>query len=403
MTVTIVPRPLAGRVTAPPSKSMGHRALIAAALSDGVSRISGIAASEDILATIDCLRALGASIEISGDVATVRGFDVRTARPTAPLPCRESGSTLRFLLPLCWLSGNGARLVGSERLLARPLSVYREIAEARGLTFSLSDGGLSVGGRLTGGEYAVRGDVSSQFITGLLFALPLTEEGGTLRLLPPVESRSYIDLTLEMLSRFGAPVRAEGEVLYAEPVRALTPCEVTVEGDYSNAAFFEALRVLGHDVEVTGLAPDSRQGDRVYREYFAALGAGTPTLSLADCPDLGPILMAVAAAKNGAVFLDTARLSIKESDRGAAMAEELSKLGTRVTVEKNRITVEGGTLSSPRAPLCGHNDHRIVMALATLATLVGGCIEGAEAVKKSLPEYFEILTQLGAEVTYEAK
>ncbi|MBQ2719603.1 MAG: 3-phosphoshikimate 1-carboxyvinyltransferase, partial [Clostridia bacterium] len=229
-------------------------------------------------------------------------------------------------------------------------------------------------------------------------ALPFTEGGGTLRLLPPVESRSYIDLTLAMLSRFGAPVRTEGDVLHVGAVCALTPADVTVEGDYSNAAFFEALRVLGHDVRVTGLDPESRQGDRVYREYFAALEAGTPTLSLADCPDLGPVLMAVAAARHGAVFTDTARLAIKESDRGAAMAEELSKLGTRVTVEKNRITVEGGTLSSPRAPLCGHNDHRIVMALATLATLVGGCIEGAEAVKKSLPEYFDILTQLGAKV-----
>ncbi len=401
MTVRIAPGSLGGVVKAPPSKSMAHRALIAAALADGVSHICGVAASEDIQATVDCLRALGAGIEISDGVATVSGFDIRRAQPTAPLLCRESGSTLRFLLPLCWLSGNGARLMGSERLLSRPLTVYQEIAERHGLPFCLSGGSLSVGGRLSGGEYAVRGDVSSQFITGLLFALPLTEEGGTLHLLPPVESRSYIDLTMEMLSRFGAPVRAEGDVLYAEPVRALTPCDVAVEGDYSNAAFFEALRVLGHDVTVEGLDPNSRQGDRVYREHFFALAAGTPTLSLADCPDLGPVLMAVAAAKNGAVFLDTARLSIKESDRGAAMAKELSKLGVCVTVEKNRITVEGGTLRAPTCPLDGHNDHRIVMALSTLLTVLGGVIEGAEAVKKSLPEYFEILTQLGAEVTYE--
>ncbi len=403
MTCRISPSRLRGTVKAPPSKSMAHRLLIAAALADGESRITGIASSEDISATLDCLRAMGAKIMTSGDVATVHGFRPQASAGERMLPCRESGSTLRFLLPLCLLSGTPARLYGSERLFARPLSVYEEIAAREGHLFRREGASVTVAGRLRGGTYTVRGDISSQFITGLLYALPFTEGGGTVHLLPPVESRSYLDLTVEALAAFGVPCRwVDPLTLSVPPVRAFTPTDATVEGDYSNAAFFEALRLLGHDVGLTGLAEDSRQGDRIFFDYFHAIAAGCPTLSLADCPDLGPILMALAAALGGAVFTDTSRLAIKESDRGAAMAEELRKFGAEVINEQDKITVRGGGLHTPTSPLSGHNDHRIVMSLATLATVYGGVIEGADAVKKSLPEYFEMLTHLGAEVHYEA-
>ena len=400
MKVTLSPKKLAGTVAAPPSKSIAHRYLIAAACADGESRIRGISTSEDISATIDCLCALGAEITLSGDVAVVRGIDPRTAAPKAPLPCRESGSTLRFFLPICLLSGKEVTLTGSRRLMERPLSVYESLANERGFALTRRDGGVSVCGPLSGGEYTVRGDVSSQFITGLLFALPFAG-GGVIRLLPPVESRSYLDLTVAALARFGLAITSPDEYTLVVPAAdRLTPCDLTVEGDYSNSAFLEALTLLGHGVHVTGLTEDSRQGDRVYRDYFQALLTGTPTLSLADCPDLGPILMAVAAALHGARFTDTARLAIKESDRGVAMAEELKKFGINVTLAKNEITVPASYPKTPKEPLCGHNDHRIVMALATLSTLVGGEIEGAEAVKKSLPEYFSLLTSLGAQVIY---
>ncbi len=402
MNVTIRPGRLSGRVLAPPSKSIAHRYLIAAALAEGESRIEGISSSEDILATMDCLCALGAEIKLSGNTATVRGFDPRTASPTSALNARESGSTLRFLIPLAWLSGRPVTFLGSERLLARPLSVYREIAEREGLGFEQGERALTVRGRLVGGHYPVRGDISSQFITGLLFALPFTEGGGGLTLLPPVESRSYLDLTLAALRRFGLAIEErEKNRFLIPPVRHLLPCEATVEGDYSNAAFFDALSLLGHEVEVSGLDAASCQGDRVYREYFAALDAGMPTLSLADCPDLGPILMAVAAAGGGARFTNTRRLAIKESDRGAAMAAELRKLGAEVILDEDEITVLPARLHAPSEPLLGHNDHRIVMALSTLLTRLGGSIEGAEAVKKSLPEYFELLETLGCKVEYK--
>ncbi len=401
MNVTIRPSLLTGVVEAPPSKSMAHRYLIGAALAEGESRIGGIVPSEDILATIDCLTALGAEIKLLGSEATVRGFDPRTAAPKLALNARESGSTLRFLVPLAWLSGNPVTLLGSERLLARPLTVYREIAERKGLTFLEKERSLLVRGRLVGGHYPVRGDISSQFITGLLFALPFTEEGGSITLLPPVESRSYLALTLSALSRFGVTVREEGNRLIIPPRSRFTPCDATVEGDYSNAAFFDALSLIGHAVEVSGLDAASRQGDRIYKEYFAALSAGMPTLSLADCPDLGPILMALAAALGGARFTSTRRLAIKESDRGAAMAKELAKLGAEVVLREDEITVLPSHLHAPCEPLFGHNDHRIVMALTTLLTRLGGSIEGAEAVKKSLPEYFKLLETLGCKVEYE--
>ena len=390
-----------GSVAAPPSKSMAHRYLIAAALSDGISHIEGIAPSEDILATIDCLSALGATITLKDDCATVRGFDPRMAAPTLPLACRESGSTLRFLLPLCWLSGHPATLTGSPRLLERPLSLYTEIAEREGLTLLQNADALTVCGRLAGGEYTLRGDISSQFITGLLFALPFTGKESNIRLLPPVESRSYLDLTVGALSRFGSGIR------FSDPTTLLIPendrlvaTDCRVEGDYSNAAFFDALATLGYPVSVTGLSEDSMQGDRVYRPYFKALAEGMPTLSLADCPDLGPILMAVAAATGGARLTNTRRLRIKESDRGAAMAEELAKFGAKVSVYDDEIVIAPSVLYAPTEPLYGHNDHRIVMSLATLLVRYGGSICGAEAVRKSFPDYFDLLRTLETEVIF---
>ena len=401
MKLTLSPSSLCGVAKAPPSKSMAHRYLLAAALARGTSRITGVAGSEDMLATIDCLSALGARAVWEGDTVTVTGVDPCHAVPKAPLPCRESGSTLRFFLPLCWLSGHPATLSGSARLLERPLSVYHEIAAREGLTLSVDGNTVTACGRLAGGDYPVRGDISSQFITGLLYALPFTGKDSTVRLLPPVESRSYLDLTVAALNRFGLPVRFTDENTLLIPARdALVATDCRVEGDYSNAAFLEALTLLGHDVTVTGLDPDSAQGDRVFREYFIALREGMPTLSLADCPDLAPILMAVAAALHGGHFVHTRRLKLKESDRGAAMAEELAKFGVRVTLGVDEITVHPSALCPPCEVLDGHNDHRIVMAMATLCTLVGGSIAGYEAVRKSFPDYFEILESLGCKVQY---
>ena len=396
MTVEIRTGKAKGIIAAPPSKSMAHRYLIAAALAKGTSVVRGIAYSQDILATMDCLRALGVDIRQEGDAVTVVGGSPLV--PREPLCCRESGSTLRFMFPLCWLSGEQAVLKGSARLMERPLSVYEQLAEEKGFSLCRQNGSVLTQGRLTAGDYEVDGSISSQFITGLIFAL-LTRKGESrIRLIGKVESRSYIDLTIDALRTFGFALDWARDDLLVLSGGDGTSKEITVEGDFSNAAFFDALTVLGGQVQVEGLKETSLQGDRVYRSYFEELKKGTPALSLADCPDLGPVLFAVAAALNGGVFTDTARLKIKESDRGTAMAEELQKCGVPVEIEENRVTVKGGCLKVPDAVISGHNDHRIVMAMAVLLTCVGGVIEGAEAVAKSMPDFFEKLSSLGIEV-----
>ncbi len=404
MRVKITPAPLCGTVAAPPSKSMAHRYLLAAALADGESTVRGLSSvSEDIAATIDCARTLGAEIRLEGDTAYVRGTDPRTARPRARFLCRESGSTLRFFLPISWLSNSLFCFLGSERLLARPLSVYEAIAKSEGLMLHNDGKSVLAAGSLRGGDYTMRGDVSSQFATGLAYALPFTGRDSRLSFSTPLESRSYLSLTVESLQLFGVAAHFDNDGSLLIPAARFTPADCTVEGDYSGAAFFSALSFLGFPVSVTGLSPKSCQGDRVFSEYFKALKEGTPTLSLADCPDLAPIVMALAAQQNGAHLTHTARLRLKESDRGVVMAAELRKMGARLSVLPDEILIKGGGLTAPHEPLCGHNDHRIVMALATLLLLYGGEITGAEAVAKSLPDYFTLLKSLNARITcYEA-
>lgn len=404
MKVVIVPGKAKGSVAAPASKSMAHRLLICAGLSQGVSHISGVTLNEDILATIDCLRALGASCLVDGDTVTVTGAAVSEAMPAQPLCCRESGSTLRFFIPICLLCGKPVAFTGTEKLLSRPLDVYRQLCAEKGFSFAHTSRTLQVQGRLEGGTFLVPGNISSQFITGLLFALPLTDRDSCIRITTPLESRSYIDLTTQALQAFGIRVRwQDSRTILIPGGQRYQAADMTVEGDYSGAAFYAAMNALGSDIEITGLSPDSLQGDRVYSRHFESLCAGWSEIDISDCPDLGPVLFAVAAAKHGGVFTGTRRLKIKESDRCAAMALELAAFGTEVTVEENTVTVTPGSFHRPERTLCGHNDHRIVMSLAVLLMLTGGQIDGAQAVKKSFPDFFEKLQQLGIEVqTHEA-
>lgn len=396
MRVKIFPHKACGSITAPPSKSMAHRLLIAAGLAKGKSVIHHVAPSEDVLATIDCLNALGADCHYQNESITVCGIGGKVNAPNATLPCRECGSTLRFFLPIALLSNQETTLCGSVRLFQRPLSVYETICQEQNLPFSQKQNSVIVQGKLSSGHYTVAGNISSQFISGLLFALPLLENDSTITLTEPIESRSYINLTIKALAEFGVTVAWQTTTtLNIQGGQSYQAREITVEGDYSNAAFFSALSCIGAQVTVTGLNEDSLQGDCIYIDYFEKLKNGTPTLSLADCPDLGPILFAVAGALNGATFTNTARLRIKESDRGAVMAEELAKFGIHCEVLENEITVHSAKLTPPEEILLGHNDHRIVMALSVLLTLCGGEIDGAEAVSKSLPDFFEKLAYLG--------
>ena len=403
MNVTIHKGTPSGRVTAPPSKSMAHRILISAAMAEGTSVISGVSSCADVTATVSCLVALGAKIETDGDTLTVTGVDMRGAVPHSALNCNESGSTLRFFLPIALLSGKNAIFYGAPSLMQRPMSIYEELCKRKGLTYHADGGSIAVRGPLASGEYEVAGNVSSQFISGLLFALPVLDGDSKIKILPPVESRSYIDLTVEALSLFGIEVKwTDDNTLFIKGGQKYKPRDLSVEGDYSGAAFIDAFEVFGADVAVEGLNPKSTQGDKVYRLLFDMLKKGVPTIHIGNCPDLGPILFAVAAAKHGGVFTGTNRLRIKESDRAAAMAEELSKFGVSVTVYDDKVVVYPVSFGAPSSRLHGHNDHRIVMALSVLLTLTGGEIEGAEAINKSYPSVFEDLNKLGIEVTNEA-
>lgn len=401
MVVTINKSTAFGRVQAPPSKSMAHRYLICAALSPE-SEIKGVRFSEDIKATLSCLEALGANVEINGDTVKIGGIDIDKGIKSDKLFCNESGSTLRFLIPLCLLFDKKITLSGTKRLMERSLSVYADICKATGLEFNQSADTVTVKGKLQAGKYAVRGDISSQFISGLMFALPLLPHDSIIDITGAIESGSYLGMTVKALADFGVRIsRTDEHTIYIKGNQTYKPRSFTVEGDYSNAAFFEALNALGGNVAVSGLKKDTCQGDAVYKKLFGKIVRGTPEIDISDCPDLGPVLMVAAAANNGAHFTGTHRLKIKESDRGAAMAEELSKFGCHTEINDNDITVHGCTLKTPELPLYGHNDHRIVMSLAVLCTLTGGQIYGAQAVAKSFPDFFERFSSLGIDLEVE--
>lgn len=400
MKVTINKGRAAGCVTAPSSKSMAHRLLISAALAEGESIVHGIPFCDDVLATIDCLTSLGAKFNVEGDTVRVIGTNPRTAAPSSALSCRESGSTLRFMVPVCLLCDKNIMLTGSSTLMRRPMGAYEALSRDKGFTFLHDDNSVILRGPLAAGSYRIAGDVSSQFITGLLFALPLADGDSVLEIIPPVVSRPYIDLTLSALKDFGIEAKwSDDHTLRIPGNQKYRPREVTVEGDYSGAAFLEALNAIGGDVEIKGLREDSLQGDRVYQTFFKQLERGIPTIHIADCPDLGPVLFALAAAKHGGIFTGTSRLRFKESDRAECMAEELKKFGTSVTIRDDSVTVYPADFHAPTETLCGHNDHRIVMSMAVLLTLTGGTIEGAEAISKSFPDFFSDLGELGIEET----
>ena len=384
-----------GVYSAVPSKSLSHRALLAAALTKGVSKIVPVSHSEDVSRTVDCLQRLGAQITETEDGVMVFGFSPEEIFEGVELFCGESGSTLRFLIPLVLLSGKTVAFHGEGRLLERPLSVYEKLAKERDFLFEHGENSLTVRGNLEPGDFSLSGNVSSQFATGFFFALPLLAGDSRVLFSEKPESDPYLDLTIEVLARFGIRITKVSETEYfIAGGQEYRRADCFVEGDESNAAFFAALEALGSDIRIEGLSPDTKQGDRVYPSAVKALCEGFSTIDLADCPDLGPVLFALAAAKNGARFQNVRRLRLKESDRVAAMAEELPKFGAAVSATENEAVVTPG-LSRPTEPLFSHGDHRIAMALSVLLTKTGGELWGAECVSKSDPDFFASLRRLG--------
>lgn len=397
MTVTVNPSKAFGKVFAPPSKSMAHRALICGALSDE-SVIKNIAFSNDIKATLSCLKALGAKAEVNENTIKIGGLRLSQIPDNAVLDCGESGSTLRFILPLCMDSKKRVTLTGATRLFERPLTVFEEIAKSQNILFEKDTNSVTVCGSLMGGEYTVPGNISSQFISGLLFCLPLASCNSKITVTESFESASYIDLTIAALKDFGIDVARSDNCFFINGNCRYKSTVYTVEGDCSNAAFLEAFNYLGGDVAVEGLNTETLQGDRVYKQIFEGLKNGEKRFDLSNCPDLAPVSFAMAAVFGGAEFTGTGRLKIKESDRAEVMRQELGKFGIDLRVSDDSVIVKNGQIKKPLQALNSHNDHRIAMALTLLSTLTGGCIEGAESVAKSYPDFYEVIGKAGVDL-----
>lgn len=420
MRVTVYPAKKSGSVVIPPSKSVAHRAIIASCLADGESIIRNVSESEDMKATIRAMEALGAKIVRDGDTLKIHGMNGVPKKEAVTADCGESGSTLRFLIPLFSLCGGDVTFIGSKRLMERPQDVYETLFEKQGLSFARGER-LKLHGAVCGGELIIRGDISSQFITGLLFTLPLLDRDSVIHILPPFESASYVKLTLRVLESFG--IRAEFSdtyTLFIPGNQTYQPRDYTVEGDFSQLAFWAVRGAIGAKTVCAGVDLKSEQGDKVILDHIAQVGADVSVadktavilpgalcfaeIDLADCPDLGPVLTVLGAfCQGGMRIMNAGRLRIKESDRIEAMETELLKLGVDIESDENSITVHGRMPMTAPVTVYAHNDHRIAMSLAVFAASAEQpvTIEGAECVKKSYPDFFEVLESTGVTVIYE--
>lgn len=402
MDIQIAPRPLAGTVTPPPSKSMAHRFIIAAALSGGVSTIQNVAFSQDIQATLRCMETLGACWERPAeDAIRISGIGAAPAVfPELPrFDCGESGSTLRFLIPIALAVAGGGVFTGHGRLMERPQKPYFDLFEEKSIFCEQKDGVLTVRGRLTPGEYRLPGNVSSQFFTGLLFALPLLDGPSAVASTTALESADYITMTLEAMKNAGVTVSSSGLAFAVSPA-AYQAFDGAVEADWSQAGFWYAASFLGSRLDIRGLNPQSAQGDMIVAAlYWKLAKPGEVDIDVSDCPDLLPPLAVMAAVRSGAThFVNAARLRIKESDRLATVHQMLAALGGQAEEGPDSLTVYGGPLTG--GTVDGANDHRIVMAAAIAAAYCKGptTILGAEAVNKSYPSFWDDYKRLGGAV-----
>ncbi len=403
MDIRITPKKLRGEVSVPPSKSVSHRMIIAAALANGVSTITDLLPSEDILATIDCMRALGAEIEFTGDRAVIEG--ITKAPDKAELNCRESGSTLRFLIPVACALGVNARFQGSGKLPQRPITPLVKELPKHGITLETPNSGslpCSAFGKLSAGQFDIDGGVSSQFITGLMLALPVLEGDSEIVLTSPLQSKPYVDITMGVLRSFGCVVTETDRGYLVKGNQRLKPFSGAVEGDYSQAAFFYTANALGSAIDIGGLNECSYQGDKAITRICESFAKNREafTLDCSDIPDLVPILSVLACFCRGTSRLENvARLRVKECDRLAAMEDCLNKIGGKVTCGEDYMTIEGvGYFKG--GEVYAYNDHRIAMSMAVAATMCDEplIIRGAECVRKSFPNFFEVYKALGGEI-----
>lgn len=417
--LTIYPGAMRGKLRVPPSKSMAHRALICAALAGGESVVAPLTMSEDVRATLEGLRALGAEYIMEENRARIRGI-ADFSDGMARIDCGESGSTLRFLLPLALAVRGGAHMLGHGRLGERPMRPYEEICRKQGIEYRSGDGAglnLLAKGRLKPGTFRLPGDVSSQFVSGLLMALPLLPGDSVIELEGPLQSSGYVDLTLDALAEFGVRVERPCDARFVVPGgQRFLPRNYIVEGDWSQAAVFLCAGALGGEVEVEGLKPDSHQGDRAVLDMLEALGAQTEwhdgrvrafpgpeglhgaVLDGSQCPDIVPIVALVAARARGSTRVENVgRLRLKECDRLQATAEMICELGGHARVDGDALAIQGAEELHGGVRMNCRDDHRMAMlaAVGALNCRLSVTLEDAQCVRKSYPDFFEDISALG--------
>lgn len=423
-TIEITPRLLTGGLEIPPSKSVSHRAIISAGLAKGESVISNVLMSQDMIATCNAMVALGASIACQEEAnkrytLTIKGCDPLELK-TETIECNESGSTLRFIIPIVLLQPKRAVITGKGRLVTRPMKPFYEIFEEKSIRYEHlnkeQDLPLALEGSLTPGTYRIDGGVSSQFITGLLFALPLLTGDSVIELTSTLESKPYIDITLDVLKAFGIEIVNENDQRFLiKGNQAYAPCHYRVEGDFSQGAFWLVAGTIGEMMDCQDLNYSSQQGDKVIVDILKEMGGdirveadklvvkksqtrGT-VIDVSQCPDLVPILGVLGSLSSGTTtIINGERLRFKESDRLMATADVLNKLGGNVVETADGLVIHG-IKQFTGGHVQSHNDHRIAMAVAIASICADGKIilDGAESVNKSYPHFWEDFKEMGGE------
>ncbi len=410
MKLKVYGKSLSGEVSVPTSKSYAHRAIIAAALADGKSLVDKINFSMDIKATIDAMVSLGAVISSNGELCEISG--IKNTVKSCEIDCKESGSTLRFIIPIAAALGISCKFTGEGKLPTRPIDTYRRELSLHNIKFDCDGFPFEISGKLTGGEFKVEGNISSQFVTGLLYALPLCEMDSSIEILGKLESKPYVDMTIEILQKYGIEIsessNANGENLkyFIKGNQKYSPKNIEIEGDFSQAAFFYTANALGSNIQINGMNEKSIQGDKKTLEIIDEIGYNENMLNsfcvdASNFPDLVPILTVLASfCSDKCEITNIARLKIKESDRILAIADAINSIGGKVEPHADKLVIypvkgfHSGIIN-------GCNDHRIVMSAAIASTRSDGdiIITDAQAITKSYPSFWEDFKNLGGEFT----
>ena len=420
--VKIYPSKLKGEVKIPPSKSMAHRAIICAALSDNSCKIDNIDYSDDIIATIDAMNTLGAEIKKYENYLEVKGIysNIKKIKRDRIIDCNESGSTLRFLIPISLLFDGSSNFIGKGNLGKRPLTTYYEIFDKQKIqyTYEKDKLNLTINGKLKADIFEVEGNVSSQFISGLLFTLPLLDKDSKIIITTNMESKGYIDLTLDMMKKFGVEVINNNyKEFLIKGNQKYKSVDYYVEGDFSQAAFYLCADALGNDIWCKDLDENSLQGDKEIIDILKRMNnkfiskdkkikcetdkLNTTIIDGSQCPDIIPVLALVGTLTEGTTIITNAsRLRIKECDRLSAVREELSKLGANITEKEDGLIITGIKKLRGNTKVWSHKDHRIAMTLAIASTLCDEpiIIKDYECISKSYPKFFEDFEKLGGKI-----